>query len=108
MPLQARLERETHTLEKMMAIFCDHYHQSDSNRLCSDCQTLLNYAYQRLYNCPFGRIKPLCTKCTIHCYAPLQRGQIKAVMRYSGPKMILKHPWLTLCHMVDGFVHKKK
>jgi hypothetical protein len=23
------------------------------------------------------------------------------VMRYAGPRMLRRHPWLALCHMVD-------
>lgn len=30
------------------------------------------------------------------------REQIKAVMRYAGPRMLLHHPILALFHMLDG------
>jgi hypothetical protein len=29
------------------------------------------------------------------------RQQIRAVMRYSGPRMIIRHPMLALAHLVD-------
>ena len=24
-------------------------------------------------------------------------------MRYAGPKMLWEHPWLSLCHLLDGW-----
>jgi len=29
------------------------------------------------------------------------REKVREVMRYSGPRMILRHPWLALMHVVD-------
>jgi hypothetical protein len=36
------------------------------------------------------------------CYTPDMRERIRAVMRFSGPRMLLHHPWLALMHLVDG------
>ena len=36
-----------------------------------------------------------------HCYAPAQRQAIKDVMRYAGPRMLLSHPVMTVCHGID-------
>jgi hypothetical protein len=30
------------------------------------------------------------------------REQIRAVMRYAGPRMLYRHPIMTLQHMIDG------
>jgi hypothetical protein len=30
------------------------------------------------------------------------REQVKAVMRYAGPRMLYRHPILTLFHFLDG------
>ncbi len=30
------------------------------------------------------------------------REQIRAVMRYAGPRMVYRHPMMTLFHFVDG------
>ncbi|HNR32353.1 MAG TPA: nitrous oxide-stimulated promoter family protein, partial [Candidatus Hydrogenedentes bacterium] len=38
----------------------------------------------------------------IHCYKPVMREQTRAVMRYAGPRMLFRHPWLTVMHYVDG------
>jgi len=61
------------------------------------------YAARRLERCPFQEEKPPCAGCPIHCYQPARREQVKAVMRYSGPRMILVHPVLALRHWLDSF-----
>lgn len=63
---------------------------------------MLDYARKRLRLCPFQDKKPTCSKCSIHCYAPGKSEQIKAIMRYSGPRMLLSHPILALHHILDG------
>jgi hypothetical protein len=30
------------------------------------------------------------------------RERVTAVMRYAGPRMLLRHPWLALRHLLDG------
>jgi hypothetical protein len=30
------------------------------------------------------------------------RERVREVMRYAGPRMLLHHPWLAICHLVDG------
>jgi hypothetical protein len=36
------------------------------------------------------------------------REQVKKVMRYSGPRMILHHPALAMHHAIDGLKKPKK
>jgi hypothetical protein len=100
-----RLARELRTIAAMMRIWCrDHHGAAERNaqQLCAECATLLEYARQRLAGCPFGPEKPTCTKCPIHCYGKRQRAAVKDVMRYAGPRMLLRHPWLAIAHVFDG------
>jgi hypothetical protein len=30
------------------------------------------------------------------------REKVKAVMRYSGPRMVYRHPAMTIFHLIDG------
>ena len=69
--------------------------------LCPQCQALLDYAIQRLEHCRFGKDKPSCTRCPVHCYKPAMREQIRQVMRYSGPRMLLHDPILAIGHLWD-------
>jgi hypothetical protein len=69
--------------------------------LCPDCVPLLDYSLARIDACRFGSAKPTCARCTVHCYRPAMRTRIKAAMRYSGPRMTYRHPYLALCHLMD-------
>ena len=44
----------------------------------------------------------MCAKCPVHCYKADVREEVKAVMRYAGPRMPRRHPILTLFHYLDG------
>jgi len=96
-----RIERERKTLEAMIRIACRDIH-STKGELCSNCAGLLSYAAKRLEKCPFGEKKPTCANCTVHCYNPDRREQIRAVMRYAGPRMIWRHPVLAAFHLIEG------
>ncbi|MBI4733960.1 MAG: nitrous oxide-stimulated promoter family protein [Rubrobacteridae bacterium] len=101
MTKQDRLERERHTIQVMIKLFCNGNHRT-SDALCAECQQLQVYAMQRIDKCPYQRDKPTCAKCTIHCYKPTMREHIRQVMRYAGPRMLLSHPLLAVCHYLDG------
>lgn len=76
--------------------------------LCPQCQALLDYAHKRLEHCKFGEDKPSCTRCPVHCYKPAMRQQIRQVMRYSGPRMLLHNPVLAIRHLWDFLMSKIK
>ena len=100
-----RLQREFNTIAAMAHIYCRaHHHQSN---LCSECGALLDYAALRLERCRFGAEKPTCAKCPVHCYQRSRREQVRAVMRYAGPRMLWEHPWLSLYHWLDGLLRKR-
>ncbi|MFH1852764.1 MAG: nitrous oxide-stimulated promoter family protein [Candidatus Neomarinimicrobiota bacterium] len=89
---------ELRTIRVMIAIYCGPHHKSDTG-LCSDCHGLFEYASARLDNCPFGAAKPTCQNCPIHCYKPEVREQVRAVMRFAGPRMLWRYPLLTIRHL---------
>jgi Nitrous oxide-stimulated promoter len=100
-----RLQREQATLVAMLRLFCADHHAgitTDAEGLCPDCAELLAYSRKRLAACPFGPEKPTCVNCRIHCYGPQQREQTRVVMRYAGPRMLLRHPVLAIAHLIDG------
>lgn len=92
------IEREQRTVAQMIRIYCRH--KEGNRELCPDCRALLDYARLRLSKCPFGENKTSCRKCTVHCYRPDMKDRIKAVMRYSGPRMLLYHPVAALRHLI--------
>ncbi len=98
-----RLQREMSTMAAMLRIYCHDHHaaaQRGSKGLCIECAGLMDYAQKRLAGCPYGAEKPTCTNCQIHCYGPTQREQTRVVMRYAGPRMLLRHPVLALAHLL--------
>ncbi len=74
---------------------------STNGYLCSECSELLVYAHKRLEYCPFSNDKPACNKCPVHCYRRDMREKVKKVMRFSGPKMLYRHPFLAVMHLLD-------
>lgn len=95
------LNRERETVYKMISLYCRAHHHSKGNKLCSSCQSLVEYAFERIERCPFGATKPTCANCKVHCYRGDRRDEIREVMRYSGPRMLLHHPYLAIMHLVD-------
>lgn len=95
------MEREKLTLTTMIRIYCQAHHET-GGELCGTCDGLRLYALERLNRCPFGVGKPTCAKCSIHCYKPRMRERIREVMRFAGPRMLSRHPLLTIRHIVDA------
>lgn len=100
--MHPRIARERDTIEKMTFLFCSQVHGSARGTLCSDCQSLIDYAEERLKKCPFQENKSTCAKCTVHCYKPAMRERVRQMMRYAGPRMLLHHPVLAVIHLLDG------
>lgn len=99
------LGRERRTILAMVRIHCSGHHQCDgrgSSEVCDDCCELLDYAFERLDWCKFGADKPVCSKCSVNCYKPEMRERVRAVMRYAGPRMFLRHPVMALRHLFRG------
>jgi hypothetical protein len=100
-------------VEIMIRLYCEEHHSkarpaetrnvadAKGSGLCADCADLLDYSLHRIERCPFGAEKPTCARCAVHCFRPERREQIRAVMRYSGPRMTLRHPYLALRHLLD-------
>ncbi len=98
----ARLAREWKTMQAMIRCHCQGRHGT-AEGLCVECRGLQDYARQRLERCRFGPEKPTCANCPVHCYQRSRREEIKRVMRYAGPRMLWRHPLLSLRHWLDGF-----
>ena len=96
------LARELLTISKMVGIYCTDHHDGSGDALCEACQEFMDYAEVRLEKCPYGEDKPTCANCPIHCYKPARREQARAIMRYAGPRMLLRHPILAIAHKLDG------
>ena len=96
-----RLAREYQTIAAMVHCYCRGHHATGP-ALCAECAALLQYVGVRLERCRFGSEKPTCVKCPVHCYQRERREQIRAVMRYAGPRMLWQHPILSVRHWLDA------
>lgn len=93
-----RIEREKRIVEEMILLYCRH--KEGNRNLCPDCRELAEYAKARLDGCRFGEKKQSCRRCHIHCYRADMRERIRAVMRYSGPRLVLYHPAAAMSHLL--------
>ena len=104
-----RIKREKKTLFAMFGIYCrgmSHIRHAGT-LLCGECSELFDYSIAKIDRCPFSEDKPTCVKCTVHCYDGQRREHVRRIMRFSGPKMALRHPYLSLMHILDGIKTSK-
>ena len=97
------MRREQRTIVAMIGLYCRHHHNDGD--LCPACERLQAYALRRLAACPYQEEKPTCANCPIHCYRQEERERVREVMRYAGPRMLWRHPYLAIRHVLDRF-HK--
>ncbi len=94
-------KREKRIVAWMIRLYCRRKHET-KHGLCHDCQALLDYAMLRSDTCPFMETKTFCSNCKVHCYKPDMREKIRAVMRFSGSRMMLYHPVMALRHVMES------
>lgn len=101
-------QREERTVSQMIALYCAGNH-TDAPRasravcgeaVCEQCAKLDAYAAERTRRCRKMDVKTSCDACENHCYKPEMREKIRQVMRYSGPRMLGKHPVAALRHLM--------
>lgn len=90
-------EKEMRTVYEMIHLYCREKHKE--KELCEKCLALYEYAKMRIEKCPFMETKTFCSQCKVHCYKKDQREQIRKVMRFSGPRMLLYHPLMAIRHL---------
>ncbi len=105
--VQSKREKEKRTVGLMISIYCKKKHGT-KNELCDECRELNEYASLRSDKCPFMETKTFCSNCKVHCYKPEMREKIRAVMRFSGPRMIFHHPIMAISHVIATKKEKKK
>lgn len=92
------LEHDKWVVRKMVEIYCRrHLH---TTTIPPEYQHLMDYACRRLENCRFGEKKRACKYCPVHCYAPKEREDIRKIMRWSGPRMLLYSPKDVILHLL--------
>ncbi len=108
---EKKRQREQYVVEEMIQLYCRKNHPQmgrPKGKLCPECQELADYAKTRSQKCPFMETKTFCVNCKVHCYRPQMRERIRQVMRFSGPRMLLYHPFLALWHLICSKKEKGK
>ena len=95
--MDRRKEYDKRVLETMCRDYCRSVH--GHAQLCGECAELLAYSCESIDKCPLGRKKTTCRKCTIHCFAPERKHEIRDVMRFSGKRLIRQHPIMALRYL---------
>jgi hypothetical protein len=101
------------TLIRFVSIFCRENHDAEkvpfefrgfdihemglrNIGLCPDCAGLTRYALTMRLRCPYDP-KPMCRKCTTHCYRGDYREKIREIMKFSGLYLV-KHGRLDMLY----------
>ena len=93
--VEKKRQKEQYVVEEMIRLYCRKNHGKKGNAsggMCPECQKLADYAKQRSQKCPFMEM----------------REKIRAVMRFSGPRMLLYHPILAIWHLICSMREKRK
>ena len=96
-----RAEQDAKTLYAMGHIYCTGNHpgaERDERGVCERCRKFVEYSLERAQQCPHGH-KGNCNDCLTPCYEPKMRAGIRLVMRYSAPRMLYKHPVLSVHYL---------
>lgn len=105
--VQSKREREKRVVSEMIALYCHKKHGTNGCS-CDECAALDAYARMRSDRCPFMETKTFCSNCSVHCYKPDMREKIRAVMRFSGPRMLTVHPVMAVRHVIESKREKKR
>ena len=108
--VEKKRQKEQYVVEEMVRLYCRKNHKeqyTEQKNMCPQCQALADYAKARSEHCPFMENKTFCANCKVHCYKPDMREQIRQVMRFSGPRMLLYHPILAIWHLICSIKEKK-
>jgi Nitrous oxide-stimulated promoter len=95
--IKSNEEDEKITIQMMIELYCRNNHRN-TIYLCDDCSKLLSNATTLINNCPYSP-KPACGACKNNCFSVEHKKRMKQVMKYSGPKMLFRHPILTIKHI---------
>lgn len=109
--VEKKRQKEQYVVEEMIRLYCRkniRKKKDRKGRCVLPVFFLSDYAKQRSQKCPFMEEKTFCANCKVHCYKPEMREQIRQVMRFSGPRMLLYHPVLAIWHLVCSNKEKKK
>ncbi|HCM89632.1 MULTISPECIES: nitrous oxide-stimulated promoter family protein [Vagococcus] len=100
-----KISFEKKTVKAMIEIYYKRY-QDETHQIEKD--DVESYAMARLNYCRFGEEKPTCKVCPVHCYKKSYKDKMQQIMRYSGPRMLIYHPVMSVEHFMKEWRYKNK
>lgn len=106
--ISRKIDYEKSMLLYMIKLYCKYNHKEyhknynktfGSKNICKECEEVYNYACERTSKCRFISTKTFCSACSSHCYKKDMREKIKKIMIFSGQRMIIFSPIVTLKHV---------
>lgn len=114
-------ERDRKTIEAIGAIYCRAHHSKNPqgankklkeqgasspatstsathSQLCPQCAEVVEYAMARTKRCPNNH-EGNCADCEIHCFNGSMRERVKQMMAYAAPRMLVRHPIMTVRYL---------
>ncbi len=91
-------EKDRRTLQAIGRIYCQGNHAErgkDVAGMCSECGAAIEQTLARAEACPHGH-EGNCQDCATPCQRGEAQERIKAIMRYAAPRMLVRHPLMTL------------
>ncbi len=101
--------RDRKTLEAMGSIYCLAHHAGagkDASGLCDECRSVIDGTLARTESCPSGHALN-CQDCPVKCNRGVQGERIRAIMAYAAPRMMLRHPILSLSYLKKKLAAKR-
>lgn len=121
----SKVRSDTRVVAGLGGIYCEAHHgdrertriESDAATLgvyskrtpvlCEECAEHIRYAERRRAYCPKDP-KPFCAHCDTHCYHPDEAEWQRQMMRFAGPRSLLRgYAVPAMRHAMEASKHRK-
>ena len=93
-----KIEKDKNTIKQMVALYC--HHKLKMSKPDEQYQILIDYCCQRLDKCKWGEKKMACKNCFVYCYKLEMLENLRNVMIWVGPRMLLYNPIAAIKHLL--------
>lgn len=101
------MENKREKKKKTLNFMFDIYKKSHPQRK-EDLDELKSYAFTRIDKCPNVEEGIYCNTCKIHCFKEDEKEEMRKIMKFSGPRMMIYHPILAMDHLISTIKYKDK
>ena len=98
-------QKDRAILEAIGTIYCRAHHAEcaqDAAGLCPECREVVETTLAKAQTCPYGH-SGNCQDCDTQCQRGTSKQRVKAMMRYAAPRMVYRHPLMTLSYVSKKF-----